>query len=111
MGMTSPMNTIANAQPITPMVDGIPIDFIRYFDIDIRNIENRDKSQLQEIYSLLDGAKRSPSDMLTELRNIQNKLGAPGYHETKFGKIWNYLKITRHINNLEKERKSLEVGD
>lgn len=88
--------------------EGVPISVIRYFGIDTRKIDNKDKEQLKEIYIFI---KDNPNGLYTILSNIERKLGAPSLGETRFGRIWNYLKLTNQIDNLEKDRKALEKHD
>lgn len=97
-------------QSITPMVNGVPIDLIEYFNIDIRNIENRDNEQLSEIYRLLKSDSETDADMLLKIGEIEQKIGMPAFNETRYGRIWSYLKINSRINEMEKQKKAMEIA-
>lgn len=95
-------------QAIAPMVDGVPIDFIDYFNIDMRNMDARTRQQLSDIYEII-GNDGSMGDVMTKMAEITRKVGSPSLGETRHSKIWQYLKVQSRITELEKQKRALEV--
>lgn len=112
--MVRPASNMAAApvatQSLTPMVNGVPVDIINYFNIDIRNVDNRENSQLSEIYKLLKNDSKTDSDVILEISTIERKLGSPAYNESRYGKIWSYLKINSRIEDMEKQKRAMEIN-
>lgn len=91
------------SQPV--IYKGVPLTLVEYFDVDIRAMSDKTVKQINEIYEFLpDG---NMGDKLVELRKVERKLGQPTLSETRYGRIWNYLKISRNIGNLKKQREAL----
>lgn len=99
-----------STQSITPSINGVPISLIDYFNIDIRNIESRDNNQLAEVYKLLKSDSETDGDVLLKIGEIERKLGSPAYNETRYGRIWSYLRINSRINEMEKQKKAMEIA-
>ena len=117
LAKTSPsQNVISSVSPITrespPLIfDGVPLDLMDYFQIDFKNSDSDSKNKLREIYSILKDDYPDITNLLSKLSDIDRKLGAHGYQETRYGKIWNYLKVTEKIKGLEKYKLSLEKAN
>lgn len=95
------------AQP--PIVfEGMPLEMIRYFDIDVRQIDNRIRKQIMDIYTFSCQEGDSIGDILLKVRAVEKRLGVSSLNETRYGRIWNWLKINRNIEELHKQRSALE---
>lgn len=90
--------------------DGVPIDFLNHFDVGFSELTVKTKKQLTEIYEILKPKHQSMGDLLWEIKDIERKLGPTQGQETRYGRIWNWVKISRRIGELEKERQSLGYG-
>lgn len=101
---------VATTQPVghadasIPLVfDGIPFEVYQHFGLDIREASDV-KENLKEICHICQGM--SIGDMLIRLRNIESIKGLT--HRTdKIPQIWRYLKLTRQIEELNKQRASI----
>lgn len=96
----------------THTFDDIPIDIYRYFNQDLSGVEDRTKDKFKDIY---DWAKTKVEELtigniLQVISNLEMKLGQPGYSETRYDKIWNWVKISKNIDNLLQKRQTLERG-
>lgn len=109
-----PLSNIAAApvstQSITPSINGVPISLIDYFNVDIRKMESRDNDQLAEIYKLLKNDSETDSDVILKIGEIERKLGSPTYNETRYGKIWSYVRINSRIADMEKQKRAMEIA-
>ena len=84
-------------------VDGLPLDVLRHFNIDTNTLDTFGRKQLTDIYDLLKG-----DNVLSNICDIELKLGVPKNGETRYSRVWNWLKIHQQIENLEKQREVLK---
>ena len=61
---------------------------------------------LKEIYELGSKPNESIGDIQLRIKDIDMRLGYPAYGN-RYSKIWNYLKIIKNINELQKQQESL----
>lgn len=94
-----------DGQAITSFVDGAPLDMFYYFNLDTKQASPEVKKQLADIYRNVNPA--SVDELLPKIRVIENKLGVPTNGETRYSKVWNYLRIQSHINKLLVQQNSL----
>jgi len=88
--------------------EGIPMDMLHHFNVDIESITDVAKKQLSEVYEMLDGNEMELSDFLEKLRSLENRLGQPSHTETRYGKIWHWAKIQNRIKGLQKQQRAME---
>jgi hypothetical protein len=112
--MLKDMNDSAQAKasterPTTIAADfnGVPLELITYFDVDIRKMDGRINGQLRDIFSVLSPGAKDIGDVLSKVRALDRKLGQPSGTETRYGRIASYLKISAKIDSLEKHRKAI----
>jgi len=93
----------------SPCWHGVPVEVYRYFNQDIGTTDEKSMNQLKDIYQI---AKETTGGTLEQVLDRINswelKVGSPSIVETRHSKMWNYVKIQHHINNLLKEQKRLE---
>jgi hypothetical protein len=97
-----PTNSVAD---LPMMINGVPLEIINHFDVDVRAMDNRTQGRLQDIVKFLPGEKLG--DKLISLRDVERKLGAPAHGETRYGRVWNWLKVTSRIDDLVKQREAI----
>lgn len=90
---------------IAPVWDGVPLDVIYYFNLEIRDLDNNTKTKLKEISDYF--SSHDISETLNKMRDAELKLGAPNPMENRHNKLWNYIRISRQIDSLTKQRESL----
>jgi hypothetical protein len=108
--MPQPVNT--NSEPIsrTLVFEGVPVDVLHYFNIDMEDLRDIDRDHIASIVEILRESKTNYGDVLKEIRAVENRVGQPTMHETRCGKIYHYLKLSQRINDLENQRKAMEYG-
>lgn len=100
---------IENSQPLSPMTyEGIPVEFFEFFDVDMRALDTRAKVQLKELFDMSKDGCKDMGDVVTKISEIDRKLGAPAFNESRYGRVWSYLKISRRMGDLEKQRMAME---
>ena len=86
-----PAEVEVNQPPLKEQVllyDGVPLDMIHYFSMDMTSLTDVAKKQMGEIYDMLKG-----SDFIKKLGRMERKVGQPSGGETRYGKLWHWLKL------------------
>ena len=90
---------------ITSMPE-VPIDIYRFFGADF-NLPTEDVVKLEEISTWALGKEDSIGDALIKLRNLEVKLGMPRGNETRYDKIFNWVKMQKAVEEIQKRQDSL----
>jgi hypothetical protein len=83
------------------LLNGIPIDMMDYFNVHITEMTHLNRRQMQEIYQILGGEEKPFVEIYPELSRLERKVGQPSGGETRYGKIWHYLKMLRRVQTKE----------
>lgn len=95
----------------SPHWEGVPTDVIRYFVGDnfgamspktvelLRDINNWSKQDL---------AEDTIGNRMQKIKSLDVRIGAPGIHESRIDKIWNWCRMDSHINELRKRQSAFE---
>lgn len=87
--------------------DGIPIDVLRFFNIDLGDIPRRDRDQMASISKwAFDGAETLGQGM-KRLRDLEIKLGTPRLDETRAGRLYNWVKLQYQIDDLKQRQEAV----
>jgi len=89
----------AESKPVPFMIDNIPLDVMRYFDVDVAGMDNKIVTKLTGIREMI-GNEVDIGELLSKIRQIERKLGPPTYTESRYSRVWNYLKLSKRIKNL-----------
>ena len=94
----------------TPSWEGVPIDTIRYLGKDIGSMNTKDIEQLKDIdrWSKQGLTEDTIGHRLEKLRSLEQTLGAPGLHETRVDKVWNWIKIQFTMDEMRMRQKAFE---
>jgi len=103
------------ASPVPPGVanyewQGIPIDVLRNFNIELGTIPTKDLEMIRDITTWAKGKvgnEGSIGDMLQEISKIQRQLGAPSPNERSYEKTWRFIKAQKVIDEMTKRQDSL----
>lgn len=87
--------------------DGIPIDILRFFNIDLGNIENKVKDQLVAVSKWAFNGVESLGDGMKKLRDLEIKLGSPRMDETRYGRLFNWVRFESQIQDLKKRQEAV----
>lgn len=98
-----------DAQPTTPLFDGVPFEIYKYFELSPEIIASKDTDKLRTIYEWAADSTQSMGDVMEKISVLERKLGQY-YGERRYDKIWNWIKLTRNIESLEKQRNALNRG-
>jgi len=95
-------------QPQAPAVtnvtgfEGIPFEVYRFFNVAPSNLESNDFKQIKEVYKWAES--EGLGDSLYKLRTLEMKVGAPSVGETRYTKLYNWVRVSNIVSNLERER-------
>ena len=81
----------------------VPVQLQSFFYIDNPSSEDMDK--LQKIWDFFDG--KDEVEKLYQVKQLENRLGTPNIGETRFSKIYEYVKLTNQIKDMEKLRDAI----
>lgn len=108
---TEPIKVSSEEAPLSSTVlwEGVPIEVFRYFNQDLGSLDKNVLSKLKYIHEF---SKESSSDksligVLKSIKDVESKLGAPSFGETRFDRIFNWMKISKSIRHLEEQRNIL----
>jgi hypothetical protein len=90
--------------------EGVPVDILRYFDMELGTTPQKDVGKLKDVFEWAkDKCKDEPSmgNIMQKISILENQLGAPAIDEKRFSKMWVWVKMSKHIDDLEKRREAL----
>jgi len=107
--------TVSQPEPVNVesafIYDGIPIDIARYFNEDVFNLPNKEKDKVVDIYNWAKervGSEGTLGDVMMRISTLERQLGSPALGEKRYDKMWNWVKLSFNIEDLDKRRKALE---
>lgn len=94
---------------ITSILNDAPIEIIRYFGVDLLTIDEKTREKLKDIYKFCSKNTNGLGEILMKVKDIERKVKNPvNLYEPLYGRVWNWIKISEQINDLEKQRKAFE---
>lgn len=96
------------SEPQPTLFNGVPLELMEFFTLDMKDLNDSTARKINDIYTFLKPKVKSMGELLMEIRRVERKIGAPALTETRYGKVWNWLKLSNRINDLEKQRKAYE---
>jgi hypothetical protein len=86
---------------------GIPVDVIYRYGLDMGRLDDGETKQLKAITDWMKKDTESLGDGLNKLSILERKLGLGG-HDKMLDKVYRWIKLSNHINEIDKVRSSLE---
>lgn len=99
----------------TPMIDDMPLDMLRHFDMDVVSVDNKQKQFLNDIHEWVksdleyQGKEPTRGNVALRVQELKRVLGVPLAGETMLNKVWRWLKLQRNIDDLQKEQTALKA--
>lgn len=90
------------------LYDGVDISVYGFFDLDVGKASDTEKTRLKDIYDWAMSENKSIGDGMQRIRSLETQLGQPPIGTTRLNKLWNWIKISRQIDDLRKRQDSLE---
>lgn len=91
----------------------IPYEVFNHFDIDMFKADDKTINEIRDIYRYIQNElpkdNQSIGDVLIRLSEMRRSLGIPRFHEKAWNKLYNYVRISSNIKELEKQREALRV--
>lgn len=89
------------------MMDGLPVDLINYFGVEMGTITQSTRKHLSEIYAICCTESPRMGDILQKIRSLDNRMGEPSLGQTRTGRIWQYLKMHEKVVDMQKNRDAM----
>ena len=88
---------------------GIPVDIYRHFGVEIGHVEDKDVGKLKDILAWAKAKCEEPTmgNVLSRISSLENQLGQPELGQRRYDKMWNWVRLSRSIDDLDKKRESL----
>lgn len=89
--------------------EGVPIDLYRQFNVELGTVPGKEIAKLKDIYEWAKTKCEEPTigNILQRINSIENQLGSPALGDKRWDKIWNWVKISRQMDDLDKRREAL----
>jgi len=84
--------------------EGIPFEVYRFFNVSPSVAKSDDIRQIKEVYRWSAKEEGGIGDTMVKLRNLEMKLGSPGIGETRYSKMYNWIRVSNIVSELETER-------
>ena len=85
----------------------VPMAVYRHFNIDIGLVDTKEVEKLKAISGWAFKDVDSIGDGMKKIRSLQMKLGSPHLRDKSWDKVFNWVSIQKHINDLEKRQEAL----
>lgn len=82
----------------------VPFETYRFFGVNPGTADQKDLNQIKDVYDWASKDSNGLGDSLYKLRQLEIKLGQPPLGETRYSKMWNYVRISKMVNNIETDR-------
>lgn len=106
-----PPKTVAQPSSLSSFEwQGIPIDVLRTFNVDLGTIPTKDLQQIKDITEWAKskvGVEGTIGDMLAKVSEVRQKLGSPAMNEKSYSKVWEYVKLQRVADEAVKRQQAL----
>ena len=95
--------------PINFEWEGVPIDIYRNFSIEIGTLPKKETRKLKDIYEWAKTKTDEPTmgNILQKINTLERELGSPAIDQKRYDKIWEWIKFSLAIDDLEKRREAL----
>jgi len=84
--------------------DGVPFEVYRYFNISPTEAKREDLRQVREVYDWANKDSKHYTESIYKLRQLETKLGQPYTGESRYSKMYNWVRVSKMVNSLEAER-------
>jgi len=116
LAKTAPTETPVTSTPSLSVSDGVmvynglPLSVPNFFNIDAFKASETETTRMNEIYSWAKNKvpEGTLGDIITKISELERQLGATVVGESRIDKMWRWTKLSRRIDDLEKERTALE---
>lgn len=82
----------------------VPFETYRYFGVNPGTVDKDDLKQIKDVYDWANKDSNGMGDSIYKLRQLETKLGQPPIGETRYSKMWNYVRMSKMVSTLEADR-------
>ena len=107
---------VETSQPIqTPSgiagydLEGVPVDVFRMFGVEMGSVPTKHIEQLRDITSWAKSKCSEPTigNILQKISTIKSQLGSPALNEKSYSKVYQFVKMQKTIEELQKRQDAL----
>jgi hypothetical protein len=82
----------------------VPYETFRYFGVNPGTVDKGDLKQIKDVFDWANKDSHGLGDSLYKIRQLETKLGQPPLGETRYSKMWNYVRMSQMVSHFETER-------
>lgn len=116
------MPLVKTAPPATPAVPvtasethkdlewaGIPVDIYNHFNVELGKADEKETKKLKDIYEWAKSRCEEPTlgNVMSRVASLENQLGVPDIGTRRYDKMWNWVRLSRQMEDLDKRREVL----
>lgn len=93
-------------------INDVPLELTRFLSIDAMTLSPREKNLVNDVHKWASESVQEPTtgNILEYLSHVTRYLGRGDAGMGKLLKLWEYLRINRHIEDLMKQQRALSNG-
>jgi hypothetical protein len=91
----------------TQSFDNIPVDVYRFFGETIGLLSEKEKEKLSTVSDWAFKEVTTIGDGLLKLRNLEMRLGTPTGNESRYDRLFTWVKMQRQIEDMQKRQEAL----
>jgi hypothetical protein len=84
----------------------VPYETYRYFGVNPGTVDKGDLKQIKDVYDWANKDSAHMGESMHKLRQLENKLGQPPIGETRYSKMWNWVRVSKMVSTLEQDREA-----
>jgi len=85
----------------------VPIDVFRAFEMEMSKVNDREIDRLKDIFSWAKKDSETLGDAMQKISRLEHQLGSPAIGETRYNKIWLWVKLQNQKDDLDKRQDTL----
>jgi hypothetical protein len=89
---------------------GVPLELAAVFNVAVTQSDAKTLDMLRDInkWSKEGLLEDTPGNRMQKIKDLEIRLGAPAYGESRVSKAWNWVRMDMHINELRKRQSAFE---
>ena len=105
---TQPVPSPSEPLSTTMAWEGVPIDVYRFFGLDFSSPDT-EIEKVRDIYLWASdkNEEKTIGNILSTISSLEHQLGSPSIRMKRYDKLWQWVKMSKNIDDLTKARESL----
>jgi hypothetical protein len=84
----------------------VPFETYRFFGVNPGTIGETDIKQIKDVYDWANKDSKDMGETFLKIRQLENKMGQPSIGETRYSKMWNYVRVSKVYSGIKGDREN-----